>query len=474
LTDFFTMATRRKLLLLALVLLAIAALRDLSRLGDALPWRQLYDFQDFYCAGAALDQRADPYRYEPLHRCEHRVNPSLLYRHDPQRAIPAPLPPYDFPPFMLVARLDFPIARTIDAVAIVAAVAGAVAGLAIVGIPLDVAVLALALPAGYLLLNAGQVIPFALLALVFCGLGLARRRDGIAGVLATLTLIEPHLGLPVWLGMLLWVPRSRLTVIATTVILGVVATATTGIAGITEYAARVVPAQAAAEAAYVYQYSLTYVLRSFGVPPSLALLAGELSYLASILVGLWLARQLAQAIGRRELLAYLPAMCGLIGGAYVHMVDVTFAIPAALVLATKLQGRLRDLSAVALCLLAIPWIVVWITKKLLLASLFVVAAILVRLQVEWALSIGAFCGIAAAIYGFELAPPTLPSVITATKPFGSNDLVQQAWSAYVAQLGGGSIAWFAIKLPTWTGLASVAAAALLAASPIRSAPPRKA
>ena len=71
------------LLLVALGLLAIAALRDFARLGDALPWNELYDFADFYCAGSAIDRGADPYRYEPLHRCEHAVNGSQAFLRDP-------------------------------------------------------------------------------------------------------------------------------------------------------------------------------------------------------------------------------------------------------------------------------------------------------------------------------------------------------------------------------------------------------
>ncbi|MBV9232924.1 MAG: hypothetical protein JO030_02675, partial [Candidatus Eremiobacteraeota bacterium] len=86
-------------------LIALAALRDLSRLGAAAPWRQLYDFADFYCAGVAVDRRVDPYRYEPLHRCEHAVNASEAYRLDPARVTPAPLPPYDFGPLVLLARV---------------------------------------------------------------------------------------------------------------------------------------------------------------------------------------------------------------------------------------------------------------------------------------------------------------------------------------------------------------------------------
>src|ERR1700729_2470868 len=123
------MKASRGILLVALALLAIAALRDFARLGEALPGRQLYDFADFYCGGEALDRGADPYHYEPLRTCEHRVNSSSLFRSDPRRVIPAPLPPYDFPPFMLAARSSFALARAIGAVAIVSAIAAAIAAL---------------------------------------------------------------------------------------------------------------------------------------------------------------------------------------------------------------------------------------------------------------------------------------------------------------------------------------------------------
>ena len=58
----------------------LAAARDLTRLGNALPWRTMDEFADFYCAGSALDERASPYTYEPLRTCEHRVNVGDSFR----------------------------------------------------------------------------------------------------------------------------------------------------------------------------------------------------------------------------------------------------------------------------------------------------------------------------------------------------------------------------------------------------------
>ncbi len=455
------MKAPRALALIVLGLLALAAARDIARLGDALPWRQLYDFADFYCAGAAIDRGADPYRYEPLHGCEHAVNLTEAYRRDPARAIPAPLPPYDFLPFALAARTRFDVARAVDGVAIVLAIAGCVAGLAMLGIAVDVAALALALSAGYVLLAAGQIVPFALLALVWCGAALARGRDAAAGVCAALTLVEPHLGLPVCAALLVWAARSRAAVLASAILLALAGVAMVGAGTAVEYVARVLPAQAAAETSYVYQYSLTYLLSAAGTPAHLALLAGDLSYALFAALGIWLGARLARRTGRRELVAYLPAACAVAGGPYVHMVDLPFAIPAALVLATNLQGRLKNLSAAALCALSVPWIAVWITKKLFLASVFVVAALLFRLSIAPAAFAATLASIAATIYVFELFPP-LPLVVTTTRPPAADDLVQAAWRDYVSQLGSRSIAWLAVKIPAWAALCALLAASLAA------------
>ncbi|HEY1868279.1 MAG TPA: hypothetical protein VGG70_08255, partial [Candidatus Cybelea sp.] len=358
------MKAARGVLIVALVLLAIAALRDVARLGDALPWRQLYDFADFYCAGAVLDAGADPYRYEPLHRCEHVVSTNPVFRADRLRIVPAPLPPYDFPPFMLAARLGYTQARALDAAAIVVTVLLAMWGLALVAAPFDVSALALVLPAGYVLLNAGQVVPFALLALIFCGVALARGRPSLAGILAALSAIEPHLGLPVCAALLFCVPRARLGLLAAAAALASLGALLVGLSGFAEFATRVLPAQAASEAAYVYQYSLTHLLQTFGVPAAPALFLGELSYAVMLVVGVALGRRVAQRLGRPELLAYVPAACSIVAGPYVHMVDLAFAIPAATVLTAASRGTPRTLAIVALCLLAVPWIPVWITKKL--------------------------------------------------------------------------------------------------------------
>ncbi len=435
-----------------MTLLAAAALRDFSRLGPAAPWNQLYDFGDFYCAGSALNQRADPYRYEPLHRCEHAVNRTDAYRFDPQRTLPAPLPPYDFAPLVVLARAPFSTARLLDAMAIVAGVTASILLLSKVAVPIDIAALALALPAGYVLLAAGQVVPFALLAVVSCGVALQRQRNVLAGVLAALTLIEPHLGLPVWVAILLLRSKCRVAAVTTAVALLCVGVALVGPATFAEYVGRVLPAQAAAEHAYVYQYGLTYLLTAVGVPLRMASPLGDLSYFVMLAFAVLAGNRVANALRRPELLVFVPAACSVIGGPYVHMVDLAVAVPAALVLAIALSGAQKTAAAIAVALLAIPWIPVWIAKKLLLATLFVVIALLGRLHVGkplWAASVAA---IAVALYLLELSPPA-PLVGKTIGTFAGTDLAQSAWAAYIAQLGHPSVLWLFVKVPTWIAMA---------------------
>src|SRR5579862_4848300 len=203
-----------------LVLLGIAALRDLSRLGAAAPWRGMDDLPDFYCAGEALDQGKSPYTYEPLRTCEHRANTgdtfrAQLFASNPGIAVPAPQPPYDFLAFMALAKLPFGAARLVAAAGILIAVVLSAAVLSALFLPWEVVGASLLLSTAYAAINTGQIVPFALLALAGSGLALARKRDAVAGILSALVAIEPAAGIPVIAAVLLFVPRARIAVALT-------------------------------------------------------------------------------------------------------------------------------------------------------------------------------------------------------------------------------------------------------------------
>jgi hypothetical protein len=446
----------RVLVALFFVALGIAALHDVARIGRDLPWHVTYDFPDFYCAGAVLDARANPYTYEPLRTCEHRVNRVASFQANPSIAIPAPQPPYDFPAFMALARLNFAHARAIYAASIVVAVLLTALILWRLEIPLDVALLALALSAGYNELAAGQIVPFGLLLLVASGWMLARRYDIFAGTFVAMTLVEPHLGAGVVLAVLLFVPRARLSLIATVFLLALLGFTVAGPAAFVTYVARVLPAQAAAEVSFPAQYSLTYALHTLGVADSTALAAGALSFGAFALAGILLAPRLAARLQRRELLVFFPAATAVIGGAYVHVIELCFAIPAALVLAMRAPGIWRGVAAAALAILTVPWIIAWSVKKLFLASIFVVVALLYRLRVQRTIGIATAVLVAGALYFFELHPPKLPTPpFLAAGAYPSNALVQTEWHAVVQALALHDPLWLAIKLPAWCALAAI-------------------
>ncbi len=441
-----------------MAVLAVAASRDLNRLGEAAPWRTMDDFPDFYCAGSVLDRRANPYTYEPLHSCERRVNAGNTFRgrlfaRNTGVAFPAPLPAYDFYPFMALARLPVSDARAIDAIAILASVAFSALALTGLGVPLDVSVAALLLSTGFVELNTGQVVPFALLAVVLCGLALARGNDWFAGVLAVATSIEPIVGVPVIAATLCFVPRARWPVVVTGGIFALLALSVVGAPVLLEYAVRVVPAQAASEIHFPFQFSLTYALAYVGIPPAPARLAGALSYAALLVTGLLLAPRVTWATGRRELLVFLPAFCCVIGGAYLHQEELCFALPAILVLAIYERGLPRTVFATVLCVLSVPWILVWGMKQLFLASILVCSLILVRLRIERWPAIAALGAIVLAIYGLELHPPHLPTPTSAMQhAYAPGALVQNVWRDYVQERSTGNVLWFAIKFPTWAAL----------------------
>jgi hypothetical protein len=450
---------KRFALALLLLLLGVAALRDLSRLGAAAPWNGMDDLADFYCAGDALDRGRSPYTYEPLRSCEHRANTGATFRAqlfaaNPGVAAPAPQPAYDFLPFMGLAKLPFGTARTVTALGILTAVVLCAALLSALLLPWEVVAASLVFSTAYEAINTGQIVPFALLALAGSGLALARGRDELAGIFAALVAIEPATGVPVIAAVLIFVPRARITVGLTVAALGGCSMLLVGSAGVMSYVTTVLPAHAAAELHFPYQYSLTYVAAYFGAGPDVARIAGAVSYVTLFIVALALGVRTSQALRRPELVVFLPALCSVLGGTFVHAEELCFALPALLVFSTALQGALRVVSALALCLLSIPWILVWGEKQLFLASLFVCAVILIRLRLDLRSAVGALCAIAAAIYLFELHPPHLPAPSELPRAYAPTELVQNEWQAYAEGRRTDDPLWFAIRLPSWAALAA--------------------
>lgn len=477
------MVHRRASLVTALLVavLAVAALRDFSRLGPALPWRTMDEFADFYCAGAALNDRANPYTYEPLHRCEHRINSGKtfrgeVFRANPGMAVPAPQPAYDFLPFMALARLHLDTARAIDATEILLATLVCAVLLSRLGVPFAVAAAALVLSTAYASLATAQIVPFALLALVLAGWSLAHHNYALAGVAAALTTIEPSIGAPVIVATMLFVPPARAATLLAAAVLLALNVALVGGHATIFYITDVLPAHSMAEVRFPFQYSLTFLLADLGLPAALARATGVLSYVVLAIVAVALAPRVSARLGRSELIVFVPALGALIGGAFLHQEEIALALPALLVISTVAQGRMRTVAAASLCVLSIPWIAVWGTKQLFLAGLLVCATILVGLRIPRWNALAIFGTLAAVIYGFELHPPHLP---LPTPPladvYAPGELVQHAWHDYVQRRASPDLLWIAIKVPAWAALIAslTVAARLRARSPAASAASRE-
>jgi hypothetical protein len=444
--------------LLILALLFFAG-RDLGRLGGAAPWQRMFEFEDFYCAGDALNHGRDPYRYEPLRTCEHAHAGRPIMNASPALAVPAPQPPYDLAAYRPLALLPYSIAVRIDAAATVLALVVCGVSLALAGVALDVALVALLLPIGFVELGMGQIAVYALTALALCGAALSKKQDAWAGAFGGLVAIEPHVGLPVCAALAIFVPRARVTLALTLLGLGI-AGALAGGGTFGEYLLRVLPAHALAEAANPQQYSATYAAWFFGLPRPAAVLAGDAAYALAVAAGLVLAAlQRKTTAAGRALLAYLPAACAVFGGVFVHGEELPFAIPAALVLACALSGWRRAVAAAAACVLTVPWLFVWPVKALFAITLLVCVWILVRLEIRFWPALAVAGGIAICIYAFELVPPDLHTAAPPAAHFAANALAQVEWSAVMRQLQTRDPLWFAIKIPVWAALAALVAVA---------------
>lgn len=419
-------------------------------------------FKAFYCAGTAALQHRDPYTIEPLRSCERTVAPAAL----PAYAVePAPLPAYALAPWMLAARLTPGAAQTAYITLLIAALAvlsWAISKLA----PLEPTLVFVALLASWFLnLSYNELPPIATACIALCALMLARRRPWLAAIFAAGAAIQPHLALPLWIALVLFAPALRLPLVVAGVVLLAVDLLVGGPHGALEYLLQALPAQAVAEVHANDQYSLTHAAILAGLPMSIALRIGMLSYIAMLAAGVFVAQRLATR-NAPEYLALVPPAFVLVGGTFVHDIQFFAALPLALVLLAR-GVRPNVILLCATVLLAVAWNEA--TGRLILllsgASAFAVAWIALPRRSPRAL----LCGtIALAAMVFVIALNRVPTAVgtptqtPAAASVNPNDQAAIAWSAYIANtpaLSTPSLRSLATKVPTWTGILLLALAA---------------
>ena len=445
------LAHDRRVLAALLALGMLLAVRELAWSAPFHGGQRLLDFRVFWCGGQAALNGASPYVFEPLRSCEHRYGAGPLSA-SPNLVMPFVLPPFDVALFAQLARLPYARAALVFSALSVLALAAAIGLVArSVRAPVVLAAAGLAVSVGVPSLSLGQIVPLELLFLSAAGCALVRRWDGAAGVCAGLCLLEPHVGAFVAVSVAVLVPRARIALSGSLAALAALCALADRVAPPGVYLA-LLARHARAEAGFYEQYSMTYALRSFGVPLDVALAAGALSSAVLLFGAVWLARGLA-ARDVRAAVAYVPAACAVFGGTFVHLTQIALAVPAALIVFVHARDpRARRLGALAFVLLAVPWAYPVLVKQALASALLVVAVtVWYAGGARYRTTLAAVAVLWLALVPIENRPPPAVPVplVTAQAPAA---LASGAWQEAVDRMAFVSPRYFALKLPTWAGL----------------------
>lgn len=350
----------------ALVLLAATAYFTLQQSGRTDVGRLLAnsDFTAYYCAGSVARAHGDPYQATPMEQCS------------PGAANPAPLPGYATAIFSVVSFAPQPIAALgwmlALCVALLLTIWALHAASSISPLAIAAAVVGTDLIAGA---SFGQISVLTVLGISLCALGLSRGRHVAAALAALLTLLQPQIGVPVVLSLLLWAPRTRLVLIVGAGALVTLSYLHLGVAENAEYLKRAIPAFGASEVPLHFQYGFAWVLYFLGIDEGRALIISTIQYAVVVLLAIGFAPVVARRLDAPAVLVAFPAAAAVVGGPNVHLAELAAAIPFAAIL-TGTTARTRGRAWFALLLLAVPWIAI---ESLHQAEVFAVVVALVAL-----------------------------------------------------------------------------------------------
>jgi len=450
-------------------------------------------FVAFRCGGEAVLQRANPYLVEPMRGCEARarvVPPGVVE--------PAPLPPVTLGFFALFATLPYRVAALLWAAILLASYATASLGLVRLAPRVPPLVVWLALAPNLVLLNGyyGETPPVVAAALVLAGLALRAERPAAAACAVTVaTAFEPHVGGAAWLALGLFIARARLPLALGFGVAAGLSVLAVGPGTAVTYLTDVLPAHAVSELPANDQYSLTSLLFAIGWPARAALTAGLASYALMLGLGCAFAPMVARRMKAPEIVVFLPAAAVLLGGTFVHDLQMSLALPLAIVAAgpfalrqaqddkLRVTTRLRVttapdgpraltwlahatmlVAAIPAPTTALPELAVGAAAACAVAwSATRVLGSPVRSLVAGALGAAAYAAFAALVRHIGRVPSPIPATFPAA---AANALAEPSWRAYVT----------AVSHPTTPGefITKLTVEALLIATPVRAAGTRRA
>lgn len=414
----------------------------------------LGDFRAFYCAARVASHGADPYRTEPLRTCEYAAGGRGFFERNRGVAVPAPLPGYAIAAVVTFAMLPFGVAASLWTALLLAAWIVAVAALArVASISWQIASAIFSLSLGVLSLPFGEIVPLAL-AFICLAAYFAREERWVGAALCGAgALVEPHLGLPVCIALMVWAPATRWTLVATAGVLGLISLAMLGPAVNLEYFATVLPAHALSEVSRDTQYSLSAILFALGVPGRAAILAGTASYVAMLLVGTLFAGRMATLTGNRAFLVCTPPAFAVFGGSFIHATQIAAGLPAAALLVQHAQPRHRTAAVIALLVLTVPW--GW-----MISPAFLIAPLMPVAYLAWCCwnenlraTLLAGCAAAALALVFVKLALAPHAVVHVAAPAIDMHLAEATWSIFTQNTSTHTLAAWSARVPTWAALA---------------------
>lgn len=419
----------------------------------------LGDFRAFYCAARVASRGADPYRTQPLGACERSIGPATFFRKNPGVTIPAPLPGYAIAALIPLCLLPFAVAAGLWIALLLIAWLACIAALTrCAGVSWQSSLAVFALSLGALSLPFGEVVPLAVGCTCAAAYAAWKGRWRMAAVFAAGAMIEPHLGLPVCVALVVWAPATRWLLALCLGALAALSLVALGPSVNLEYFASVLPAHALSEVTRDTQYGLSAVLAAIGVASGGAIRAGGVWYLAMLVAGTVVGGRLAKQTGNAAFIVCAPPAFAVFGGSFIHITQIAAAVPAATMFASYAQRPYRTAAVVALLLLVVPW--GWVVSPALIVAPLVPVGFLAWRYWESnpRLVLVAALVAAAMVFGLQhlytLPPHALG--VHGVNPIIDSRLPEASWSAYSRHGSAGSLASWAVRIPTWIALAMLA------------------
>jgi hypothetical protein len=190
----------------------------------------------------------------------------------------------------------------------------------------------------------------------------------------------------------------------------------------------------------------------------MSLLIAQVQFAVMAAIGI----ALAGAAARRkelEIVALLPPAAVLLGGVFVHDIQMLFALPAALLVSARVRGRVYEtLGAVVVALLVAVWTERAARSAIILNAVGVAAGLVAVTRGPLARRLVQASGAAAAVIVCmialtHVAPPVESSQIsTSTFSSSANELAPVAWGRYLRSTPALTRPELVSKLPTWFAL----------------------